>query len=160
MPYSYARDPLSRQSSVASRRSEASSPSLSSSHHQGDHFPHHAHRHSNSITQPATAPGPHPTTVISARSSYIPSTARYDDATYARAELESVKQENEALKQRIRELERDMRSRRQSDIDRARSDSFGTEASAALRGRQPAQEEEDAVTVGESAASVGVGRGH
>ena len=158
-PYSHARDPLSRQSSVASRRSEASSPSLSSSHYQADHITSYAHRHSNSIPQPTTAPMTHTSMTGSTRSSYIPSTARYEEAAHARAELEMVKQENEALKQRIRELERVVRSRRESEAGQTRSDSVGTDFSTAARGRRPA-EEEDAVNVGESAASLGVGGGH
>ena len=67
-----------------------------------------------------------------------------------------VKHENEALKQRIRELERNMRSRRQSETGQTGNDSGGTDATAALRGRRPAKEEEDAVNVGESASSSGV----
>ena len=99
--YSYNRsggDPPSRQSSVASRRSDASSPSLSNTllHVGADQHPfpassHQRHSHSNSI---------------SARGgSYVPGTPRYDDAAHARAELDMVKAENEALKGRIRELE-------------------------------------------------------
>ncbi|KAL9099032.1 MAG: hypothetical protein Q9163_005408 [Psora crenata] len=157
-PYSYARDPLSRQSSVASRRSEASSPSLSCSVYQGDHFPNHSHRHSSSVTQPASAPITHAATAGSAtRSSYIPATGRYDEVTLARAELDMVKQENEALKQRIRELERNLRNRPQPDVGNARNGPLGTDAAMVLRGQQLAQEEDDTVKVGESAASVGVG---
>jgi hypothetical protein len=37
--------------------------------------------------------------------------ARYEEAAFHRAELESVKKENEALRQRIRELERSLGSR-------------------------------------------------
>lgn len=43
-------------------------------------------------------------------------TARYEEATHHRAELEAVKRENELLRRRIRELERSLNaSRRQSD---------------------------------------------
>ncbi|KAG8529927.1 uncharacterized protein KY384_005408 [Bacidia gigantensis] len=126
IPYTYSRgDPnLSRQSSVASRRSEASSPSLSSSliyqGQQGEHnlpFHHHRHSHSNSTSAQA---GAAVTAGASARSgsmgavAHVPSTARYDDAAHAKAELEMVKAENEALKSRIRELER-MATRRGED---------------------------------------------
>ncbi|KAL9129103.1 MAG: hypothetical protein Q9217_002346 [Psora testacea] len=157
VPYSYTRDPLSRQSSVASRRSEASSPSLSSSLYQGDHFPNYTHRHTSSVTQATNASVPLAPTGGSTRSSYIPSTARYDEAVHARAELEMVKQENEALKQRIRELERNIRTRRQSETGQRRRESLGMDTGAASRGRRPAHEEEDAVNVEESAASVGHG---
>lgn len=45
------------------------------------------------------------------RSSSIVSTPRYEEVALQRAELEEVKRENEALKQRIRELERAIRGR-------------------------------------------------
>ena len=110
--YSYSRggggDPLSRQSSVASRRSDASSPSLSSSlfytgaeQHPFPASSHHRHSHSNSLsTSGASAAG------MVRGGNYVPSTHRYDEAAHARAELDMVKAENEALKGRIRELER------------------------------------------------------
>jgi cell division protein FtsB len=44
------------------------------------------------------------------RSSSIVSTPRYEEVALQRAELEEVKRENELLKQRIRELERAIRS--------------------------------------------------
>ncbi|KAJ4313655.1 hypothetical protein N0V94_006825 [Neodidymelliopsis sp. IMI 364377] len=44
------------------------------------------------------------------RSSSIVSTPRYEEVALQRAELEEVKRENEVLKQRIRELERAIRS--------------------------------------------------
>ena len=106
--YSYSRsggDPLSRQSSVASRRSEASSPSLSSSllytgteQHPFPASSHHRHSHSNSFSTTSVRG---PTT--------IPTTHRYDEAAHNKAELDMVKAENEALKGRIRELERMVR---------------------------------------------------
>jgi len=37
--------------------------------------------------------------------------ARYEEAAFHRSELESVKRENEALRQRIRELERSLGGR-------------------------------------------------
>lgn len=70
----------------------------------------------------------------------LPGTQRYEETLFHRAELEAVKKENEALKQRVRELERMMRDRRSSDASRAsasqsaqrpRSDSVSTTASAA-----------------------------
>jgi len=68
----------------------------------------------------------------------LPGTQRYEETLFHRAELEAVKKENEALKQRVRELERMMRDRRPSDasrvsqgLPRPRSDSVSTTASAA-----------------------------
>lgn len=161
-PYSLARDPLSRQSSVASRRSEASSPSLSSSLYQGEHFPNlYGHRHTNSASQQQLPPqSQQPTSTGSARSSYIPSTQRYEEATHQRSELEIVKRENEALRRRIRELERSLSSRRESATGLSRRGSVSTNASAPPQAAGPPGEDgEDVVNVGESAVSVGVGAG-
>ena len=93
-------------------------------------------------------------------------TARYEEVTQHRFELEAVKRENEALKRRIRDLERNLSSRRRSDIGRDRSESASTGASmpqaANSQGHaqsRNADDEDDAVRVGESAGSVGVGGG-
>lgn len=164
VPYSYARDPLSRQSSVASRRSEASSPSLSSSLYQSDHFPNlHAHRHSGSASHNQLSSSSQQTT--HAGNTRVPSTQRYEEAAHHRSELEIVKRENEALRRRIQELERSLSSRRQSGTGITRSGSVSTNASipttAGTGGRgRGAEEDEDAVHVGESAGSVGFGGGH
>lgn len=97
--HSTSRDPLSRQSSVASRRSETSSPSIMS----GDpHAGYGSGRHSFSAAAPLGAPAGH-------RLSSGAISVRHDDAGQTRAELDMVKRENEALKQRIRELERQVR---------------------------------------------------
>ena len=109
----YSRDPLSRQSSVASRRSEASSPSLSSSFYQNDHFPSfQSHRHTGSTSQsqlPSSQPIPG-----NARASHVPGTQRYEELAHQRSELDIVKRENEALRRRVRELERSLTNRRES----------------------------------------------
>ena len=161
--YSYARDPLSRQSSVASRRSEASSPSLSSSLHQGDHFPNlYAHRHSGSASYNQHSFSSQQTT--NAGNTRVPSTQRYEEAAHHRSELEIVKRENEALRRRIQELERSLSSRRQSGTGITRSGSVSTNASIqpaiGTGGRRGTEEDEDAVHVGESASSVGARGGH
>jgi len=161
-PYSHARDPLSRQSSVASRRSEASSPSLSSSLYQGEHFPSlYGHRHTSSASQQQfPSQSQQPSNVGSTRPSYIPSTQRYEEATHQRSELEIVKRENEALRRRIRELERSLSNRRESVTGLSRRESISTNASVPPHGPRPTAEDlEDAVNVGESAGSVGVGGG-
>lgn len=156
--HSYGRDTLSRQSSVASRRSEASSPSLSSSLYQGDHFPNlHTHRQTGSASQ-AQIQSSQPTPG-SARSSYIPATQRYEEIAHQRSELDIVKRENEALRRRVRELERTLSSRRQSENEMTRSESVSTNTGVRPR-QEAADEDEDSVNVGESAGSVGVRGGH
>ncbi|KAI4262536.1 MAG: hypothetical protein L6R42_002294 [Xanthoria sp. 1 TBL-2021] len=162
---------MSRQNSTASsRRSQASSPSLSSSLLQGDHFPNLVPLRHPSSSQP------HPPSVLqqtlspaaSVRSSYVPSsaaTARYEETAHHRSEMENVKRENEMLRRRILELERSLRSRRASSTSHAPSDSESTSArpQATAGGNQSASLDfdEDAVHVGvgESAGSVGVGGG-
>ncbi|KAL8655124.1 MAG: hypothetical protein Q9210_001071 [Variospora velana] len=162
---------LTRQNSTASsRRSQASSPSLSSSLLQGDHFPNLIPLRQPSLSQPHPPLGQLPQQTLSpaasARSSYVHSsaaTARYEESAHQRAEMESVKRENETLRRRIRELERRLTSNRRH----ARSDSESTGTSALRRSAASAHGhdgsldfDEDAVHVGESAGSVGVGGGH
>jgi len=167
---SHTRETLSRHNSVtSSRRSEASSPSLSSSLHQGDHFPSLlAHRQSGSSQHGHFTSPPTTQQMISSsnhRSSFVPSnvaTARYEEAAYHRSELEVAKRENEALRKRIRELERTLTSRRESDAGRVCTDSasMGGPASGSLQRLASAtDDDEDAVGVGESAGSVGFGGG-
>lgn len=124
VPYTSSRDQLSRQSSVASRRSEASSPSLSSSLVQGDHFPNlYARRHSGSMSQA------HLTTMSgNLRGQQVSAPLRHEEASQARLELESVRRENEDLKQRIRELERALRHRQAGPVHQ-RSASVSTNSS-------------------------------
>ncbi|KAI4253588.1 MAG: hypothetical protein LQ352_003600 [Teloschistes flavicans] len=171
-PYSAHAHSLSRQNSTASsRRSRASSPSLSSSLLQGDYFPNLvSHRHTTSSQPPSSAQS-YPqnlTPAASARSSYLPSsaaTARYEETAHHRSEMEIVKRENEMLRRRIRELERTLGSRA-SSRSHTRSDSASTGNSAlpSVTGGQRQSDtsdyEEDAVHVGESAGSVGLGGGH
>ena len=101
----------------------------------------------------------------SARSSFVPSnvaTARYEEAAYHRSELEVAKRENEALRKRIRELERALSSRRGSDAGRTSTDSTnlgGPSRGGIQRPASAIDDDEDAVGVGESAGSVGFGGG-
>lgn len=104
----------------------------------------------------------------------VQTSGRYEEAAFHRGELEAVKRENEGLKRRIRELERVVRERRESDASatgggRWRSESVSTTASVGLReggvsvgtgarGRERAEREEalggvGEVQVGESARS-------
>lgn len=78
-----------------------------------------------------------------------------------------MKRENDALRRRIRELERSLNHRRQTDQGRTRSDSASTSVSTSQVFNNSTQgqtagtdDDDDVVNVGESAGSVGVGGGH
>lgn len=120
----------------------------------------YSHRHSSSTSRPQNLSTWQDTTAIP-RSSHVASTARLEEVDRSRIELEDVKRENEALKRRIRELERSANSR-QLESDQPRSGSVSTSASIApvsARDRL-GDNDDDGVGIGESAASVGIGGGH
>ena len=91
----------------------------------------------------------------------VQTTGRYEEAVYHRHELEAVKRENDALKQKIRDLERLVREGRRAreDESRTRSESVSTTASV-MRGRDEERVagtiEVDDVRVGESASGGGL----
>lgn len=62
----------------------------------------------------------------------MPATMRYEETAFYRGELESAKRENDLLKKRIRELEKMVRERKESDASRTRSESVSTTASASV----------------------------
>ena len=73
----------------------------------------------------------------------MPATLRYEETAHYRQELEQAKRENETLKRRVKELEKQMRERRESDAStrstggggaRLRSDSVSTTASISVSG--------------------------
>lgn len=92
----------------------------------------------------------------------VQTTGRYEEAAYHRHELEAVKRENDALKQKIRDLERMVREGRRAreDESRTRSESVSTSASGVIRGRDAERVvgtiEVDDVRVGESASGGGL----
>lgn len=159
---------LSRQNSMTGvHRSGASSPApLSGSYGHADQFSHFYHQQRPGILQHRDYSSGNVPTVGSAGGDFgsatsVPTTGRYEEAAFQRQELENVKRENEALKKKIRGLERTLRDRRQSDasLTRPRSESVSTTASVSLRGRDGARDkeaEEDSVRVGESARSGGL----
>jgi hypothetical protein len=103
-----------------SSRRHRSSSSVSRSGATG--MPPGVHPHRQSISsQPATSE--------MRRSSSIMSTPRYEEVAHQRAELEEAKKENEALKQRIRELERMLKGN-ESDGQRGRSGAPSTSSVA------------------------------
>ncbi|KAI9754547.1 MAG: phosphoribosylaminoimidazole carboxylase ade2 [Chaenotheca gracillima] len=126
----------SRQNSMTSYQlSGASSPAMSSrsSVQQGDSFFNYQPRRP-SISSPhrpppvqAVGPSPGtsgPPTENSPKNAFPPSlpltpmssASRYEETAHYRADLEALKGENEALRQRVKELERQTRSRRPSTI--------------------------------------------
>lgn len=176
---------LSRQNSInSSRRSGASSPALlssnPSSYQHPEYFPTaytQLPRRDPSATRVAgnNTDGQSERHASLTSVTSIPTTGRYDETAFYRHELDSVKRENEALKRRIRELERTIRDRRQSDASvadpRTRSESVSTSASMSNtnrdsiggvgRGREREKEsevqgQEEVVRVGESARSGGL----
>lgn len=98
----------------------------------------------------------------------MPATVRYEETQFYRNELDTAKKENESLKRRIRELERQVQDRRTSDVSRPRSESVSTTASmnvapsggasiAPPRESAPSRTDRDRGNTMQSAASVGVG---
>lgn len=184
---------LSRQNSTQShsRQSLSSSPAHASSFassHMADaahggyfHYRSATGASSHSLSHAQATPGSASAEMRSP--SMMPVTSRYEETAFHRQELETVKRENDALKQRIRELERLVRERRASDAStRPRSESVSTTASVNLTGggagiAPPRGDRvasmlstagsttgsvavgvpEDELRVGESAASAGVG---
>lgn len=88
---------------TSSRRHRSSSSVSRSGLPMGVHSIPQSHRQSISSQQGQGS-------VEMRRSSSIVSTPRYEEVALQRAELEELKKENESLKQRIRELERAIRS--------------------------------------------------
>lgn len=62
----------------------------------------------------------------------MPATMRYEETAFYRNELEVAKKENDALKKKVRDLEKQMRERRASDVSRTRSESVSTTASVSI----------------------------
>jgi hypothetical protein len=191
---------LSRQNSSASRRSRTGSPSpaprsISSSYNNSNfHHPNEpgslpgyftTMRRSQSGTGTNTSAIATPTTTTTTASELspgiLPATSRYEETALRRAELDDVKRENEALRRRVRELERLVRDAAvlkeeaavpgqgqvqgrglggggEDDSERPRAVSMVSSASLSGSAVGVGVPEEE-VGVGESAASGGVGRG-
>lgn len=85
--------------------------------------------------------------------------SRYEEAAHHRSELDMVKRENDGLRRRVKELEKSLSNIR-SDVGRTRSDSASTGNSLRVNPSINAMDDDDdAVNVGESAGSVGLGGG-
>jgi hypothetical protein len=79
-------------------------------------IPHSHHRYSASSQQAPGDPSSAQQARSLSRSASVVSTPRYEEVTHYKQELEEAKRENEALKSRIRELERAIRG----DVDSSR----------------------------------------
>ncbi|KAI4862753.1 hypothetical protein F4820DRAFT_429512 [Hypoxylon rubiginosum] len=139
---------MSRQNSTASHRSTSRnrsphphhiSTSVGSSYTPSHGFPYDygpgyfPRGYASSSTSVAATPGSELSPGL------MPATLRYEETAHYRQELETAKRENEALKRRIKELERTLRDRRPSDASRTgggrdRSESVSTTASVSVSG--------------------------
>ncbi|KAI0014739.1 hypothetical protein F4780DRAFT_170900 [Xylariomycetidae sp. FL0641] len=152
---------MSRQNSSASRRSQSRNHSPppyygalgSSSYTQSHGFPHEhvtgyfPRGHTSSNPSIAATPGSELSPGL------MPATLRYEETAHFRHELDAAKRENDMLKRRIKELERTLRDRRESDASRGggrdRSGSTSTTTSISVSG---------GALVGGSGASIAGGR--
>ncbi|KAM0252737.1 hypothetical protein ACHAP5_001032 [Fusarium lateritium] len=124
--------PLSRQDSAASRRSLTSSPGPQhSSLDPSSYFQHQRIPPPTSI--PPSSVGATPGSLSEQLSpGMMPATMRYEETVFYKNELETAKRENDGLKRKIRELERQVRQRRASDAGRPRSGSASTTTSVSV----------------------------
>ncbi|KAL2198049.1 hypothetical protein P885DRAFT_68235 [Corynascus similis CBS 632.67] len=161
---------LSRQNSSASRRSRAGSPSPAP-HSLSGSYPHHGYHEPGSLpgyftarvaptrTQSGTStsasalPTPVSTTTTTTTTtselspSILPATSRFEETALRRAELEEYKRENEALRRRVRELERLVREA-----------TLLKEAAGGVSQQQGQQREQREQQEGETAVVVGAAR--
>ncbi|KAM0597774.1 hypothetical protein ACHAP1_003996 [Verticillium nonalfalfae] len=110
--------------------------------------------------------------------SHVPGTVRYEETLLHREQLETALQENEALRRRIRELERLVRERRRSESvsttggttsagpapqrpggDRERSMTAASMGAQSIAGSVGVGVPEEEVKVGESASNAGLAQG-
>ncbi|KAI3324101.1 hypothetical protein HD806DRAFT_494124 [Xylariaceae sp. AK1471] len=137
---------MSRQNSTTSHRSNSRNRSpqpymgnsgyLPSSHSQSYGFPqdpasgHSLRGRASSNASIAATPGSELSPGL------MPATLRYEETAYYRHELDSAKRENEALKKRVKELEKMLRERREGEtgLGRARSESTSTTTGVSMSG--------------------------
>ncbi|KAK4151533.1 hypothetical protein C8A00DRAFT_35830 [Chaetomidium leptoderma] len=173
---------LSRQNSSASRRSRTGSPSPASHSMSGSYTHHYASEpgslpgyfnarmpmrsQSGTSTSALATPVSTATTATTTTTSelspgILPATPRYEETALRRAELEEAKRENDALRRRVRELERLVRDAAalkqggRTEGERPRAVSAMSSSGSAIGVGVPEEE----LRVGESAASGGFGRG-
>ncbi|KAI8625980.1 hypothetical protein F5Y19DRAFT_236724 [Xylariaceae sp. FL1651] len=137
---------MSRQNSTTSHRSSSRNRSpqpyhsgsgfLSSSHSQPHGFPHDyssgyfIRGRTSSNASVAATPGSELSPGL------MPATLRYEETAHYRQELDIAKRENDTLKKRVKELEKMLRERRESDsaLGRVRSESNSTTTSVSMSG--------------------------
>lgn len=126
---------MSRQNSTNSRASQAHSPAPSSSLDPSNYFqqqrvPHH--NHSSAATVGSGAPTSHGSEQLSP--GLIPTTLRYEEIQQYKQELDVAKKENDVLRKRVMELERQVRDRASAGdaSQAARRDSVSTTASVSV----------------------------
>lgn len=144
---------MSRQNSTASHRSASRSrnrsphphPGGPGSYTQSHGFPYMDHG-SGAGYFPRTIPTSNSHSTVATPGSELspglmPATLRYEETAFYRQELDTAKRENEVLKRRIKELEKMVRERRESDASRGsasghryRSESVSTTASVSVSG--------------------------
>lgn len=127
--------------------SQNPTPSSSHSYSQNSHLSEYfAQRHPHAIVTNGPVATSIPSVALATPSSgeqmspgLLPATSRYEETIHYRSELDNVKRENDALKRRVRELERLVRDRRASDASaagasstRVRSESASTMASVSV----------------------------
>lgn len=124
--------PLSRQDSAASRQSQTHSPS---SHFldRTSYFQHQRVPPTTSIPSSSVNATPGSGSLPEHMSpGLVPATSRFEETAFHKSELEVAQRENDALKKRIRELEKLVREGRNCDEARRRRESVSTTASVSL----------------------------
>lgn len=121
---------MSRQNSATSRRSQTNSPAPPSSLDPSSYFAQQRIPPSSSVPVGSNVPLSSASTLDQASPGLMPATSRYEETAFYRNELEVAKKENDALKKRIRDLEKMVQEKRQAS--RNRSGSQSTTASTSL----------------------------
>ncbi|ETS78004.1 hypothetical protein PFICI_10066 [Pestalotiopsis fici W106-1] len=121
---------MSRQNSTASHRSASRSRNRSPRPHGGPGsysqphgFPYTEHPSGSGYFPPRSHPTSNNQSTAATPGSELspglmPATLRYEETAFYRQELDTAKRENETLKRRIKELEKMVRERRESDASR------------------------------------------
>ncbi|CAH0052955.1 unnamed protein product [Clonostachys solani] len=119
---------ISRQNSTASRRSQNNgSPIPSAGLDPSQYF--HQQRIPPPTSIPMTAQGSNHHVSEQLSPGMMPATLRYEETQHFKGELEAAKRENEVLKKRIRELEKQVQEGKAGETGPARRESFSTTAS-------------------------------
>jgi hypothetical protein len=111
-------------SSIQQYRENMHAPQHSRSHSQSQSYP-NSHRSSFTFLQLTTPQPLSPTNSVSSATAI----SRYEETAFHRAELDAVKRENDNLRQRVRELEANLKEIRQPLASRDRAESFDTTTS-------------------------------